>query len=176
MILFLYVCTANISLKALYITYRVKDLLELLAKNLTEIHSAMCDICGEQIVHRNSFTLSYMFLWWTCQQKQWPKARKTEKLIDDLRVRKYHKILGFHQHQYFSRNCWSFQHYWKKDLMLSCSEFLLLMKHGLETSNQKWNHSQMIWEVLIHMTQQILTSAIKAHTNNNNSIFAMIIE
>jgi len=104
-------------------------------------------------------------LWQTVLQK-----------IVERRERKYHKLLGFHQHQYSvfwqtictkekfvpdgsitawllnrNRNARKLQHYWNKYLMLkvkhSCIESSLLTKCGLETLNQSWNHSQMSGEV-----------------------------
>ena len=103
-------------------------------------------------------------LWWTFLK------------IIEWRVRKYHKLLGFHQHQYSifwqticrkekfvpdgsftawllnrNRNAWTLQHYWNEDLTLMvkhfCVELSLLTKHELETLNRSWNCSQMSGEV-----------------------------
>jgi len=96
--------------------------------------------------------------------------------IVELLARKYHKLSGFHQHQYSvfwqvicrkekfvpvgsltawllnrNRNTWKLQHYWNKGSTLkvkySCIELLLLMKLGLDTLNRSWNRSQTSGEV-----------------------------
>ena len=104
-------------------------------------------------------------LWWTFLHK-----------IIEQHARKYHKIPGFHQHQYSifwqtirrkekfvpngsltawllkrNRNAWKLQHYWNKYLTVKvkhpCIELSLLMKCGLETLNRSLNCSQTSGEV-----------------------------
>jgi len=108
--------------------------------------------------------------------KVWNLWRTFLQKIVERRVRKYHKLPGFHQHQYSvfwqticrkekfvpngcltawlptrNRNVWKLQHYWNKDLTLkvkhSCIELSLLTKRGLKTLSRSWNCSQTSAEV-----------------------------
>ena len=89
-------------------------------KNPTEIHSALCEVCGEQTVDRNTVcgqtvdrgTLPFGLLVFVNDDQRLgrPKTSTYErrvKLVADFlhkiverRARKYHKLPGFHQHQY----------------------------------------------------------------------------
>jgi len=115
---------------------------------------------------------------WKHQQMNevWNLWRTFLHKILERRLRKYHKLLGLHQHQYSvfwqkicrkeklvtdgsiaawllnrNRNAWKLQHCWNKDLPLkvkhSCIELSLLTKRGLETLNRSWNRSQTSGEV-----------------------------
>jgi hypothetical protein len=106
----------------------------------------------------------------------WNLWRTFLQKIVKWRSMKYHKVPGFHQHQYSVfwqticskekfvpdgtltawllnrwRNAWRFQHYWNKYLTLnvkhSCIEFSVLTKRGLETFNRIWNRSNTSGEV-----------------------------
>ena len=113
------------------------------------------------------------------------------------RARKYHKLRGFHHHQYSvfwqticrkekfvrdgsltawllnrNRNTRKLQHYWNKDLTLkvkhSCIELSLLTECGLETLNQCWNCSQTSAEVQPSPAiKKISTRTIKGHANDD---------
>jgi hypothetical protein len=76
----------------LYITIET-----LRGKNPTEIHIALCEIFGEQTVdHRTVPHLATHF----CEGRI--TINESVKLVVDRRTssRKYHKVLGFHQHHY----------------------------------------------------------------------------
>ena len=106
----------------------------------------------------------------------WNLWRTSLHKIVERRARKYHKLPGFHQHQYSlfwqkicrkekfvpdgsltvwllnrNRNAWKLQRYWNKDITLkvkhSCVELSLLTKCGLQTLNRSWNRSQTSGEV-----------------------------
>ena len=94
----------------------------------------------------------------------------------ELHARKYHKLPGFHEHQYSvfwqmicrkekfvpdgsltawllnrNRNAWKMEHYWNKVLTLkvkhSCIKLSLFTKRGLGSLNRIWNRSQTRGEV-----------------------------